>query len=99
MPVFSYKAYGPGGELAEGQIEAISEKAASDRLWAQKLVPFELTASGSEATPWWRRELFAGDSLSQAQLTTFTREQLPTPPRRCLGFRRGQFEGHQLLCP
>jgi general secretion pathway protein F len=74
MPVFSYKAYGPGGELAEGQIEAISEKTASDRLWAQKLVPFELTVSGTETTPWWRRELFAGDSLSQAQLTTFTRE-------------------------
>jgi general secretion pathway protein F len=74
MPIFSYKAYGSGGELAEGQIEAASEQAARDRLWSQKLVPFELIADGADAAPWWRRELFAGETLSQTQLAAFTRE-------------------------
>jgi general secretion pathway protein F len=74
MPIYSYKAYGSGGELTEGQIEAASEQAAHDRLWSQKLVPFELVMSGAATAPWWRRELFAGETLSQSQLAAFTRE-------------------------
>jgi general secretion pathway protein F len=74
MPIYSYKAYGSGGELAEGQIDAASEQAAHDGLWSQKLVPFELVASGAATAPWWRRELFTGETLSRGQLAAFTRE-------------------------
>lgn len=74
MPTFLYKAYGPNGELAEGEIEAASQEGATDSLWTQKLVAFDLAVSGSQTKPWWERDLFSGKSLSQPQLAAFTRE-------------------------
>jgi len=73
MPTFFYRAYRPDGELAQGQIEAASSVAATDGLWTQKLVPFELTAADA-AKPWWQRELLSSPALSHAQVAAFTRE-------------------------
>lgn len=75
MPLFRYRAYGPRGDLAEGELEATSESAVNDALWARKLVPFEIVFADTTAVPWWRRELGSQHaSLSASQLTIFTRE-------------------------
>ena len=74
MPTFRYRAYGAQGELAEGSIEAASQDAASDMLWVQGLTPFQMRPADRSATPWWQRELFAGQGSLRAELASFTRE-------------------------
>jgi general secretion pathway protein F len=75
MPLFRYRAYGPQGELAEGQLEASSESAVNEALWARRLVPFEVVRADAASTPWWRREIGSGEArLSPSQLAGFTRE-------------------------
>src|SRR5260370_14004821 len=74
MPTFRYRAYGAHGELAEGRIEAASQDAASDLLWVRGLTPFQMRTADSSTTPWWRRELLAGQGSRHAELATFTRE-------------------------
>jgi general secretion pathway protein F len=74
MPTFRYRAYGVRGDLAEGSIEAASQEAASDTLWAQGLTPFEFRTADRSGMPWWRRELFAGQGSRRADLASFTRE-------------------------
>lgn len=75
MPFYTYRAYGPKGELAEGQIEAASEEAVGDLLWSQRLVPFEVKSSDQSVTPWWKRDIsFSSASISKAQLARLTRE-------------------------
>lgn len=75
MPLYTYRAYGPKGELAEGQIEAASREAVSELLWSQRLVPFEVKSSDQSATPWWKRDIsFSPASISRAQLARLTRE-------------------------
>jgi len=75
MPTFFYRAYGPNGELAQGQIEAASEQAVNEVLWARHLVPFEVGASAGPVKPWWQRDIvFGKKTLSQTELARFTRE-------------------------
>jgi general secretion pathway protein F len=73
MPSFRYRAYGERGDLAEGQIDAVSLNAAETSLWAQGLTPFELGVSLNEKLPWWRRELYV-PRTTRADLASFTRE-------------------------
>jgi general secretion pathway protein F len=72
MPTFRYRAYGAQGELAEGSIEAISQDAASDTLWTQGLVPFQMRSVGRSGQRWWQRDLFGG--TRPKDLASFTRE-------------------------
>jgi general secretion pathway protein F len=74
MPTFRYRAYGVGGDLAEGSIEAISPDAASEALCDQGLVPFQLRATQGIDEPWWRRDLTGGRGPKAADLASFTRE-------------------------
>ena len=75
MPVFFYRAYGPHGELAEGQVEAVAEQAVGEILWGRKLVPFHVEPANVVSGPWWRRRLSNSNiSLSDSQLASFTRE-------------------------
>jgi general secretion pathway protein F len=75
MPTFFYRAYGPNGELAQGQIEAASERAVGEVLSARRLVPFEVEASAGAVIPWWKRDIvFSKTSFSRTELAWFTRE-------------------------
>lgn len=74
MPTFRYRAYGTHGELAEGSIDGASPEAAGDLLFLQGLSAFQMRTAESSATPWWRRELFAGQGSRHAELAAFTRE-------------------------
>jgi general secretion pathway protein F len=75
MPTFRYRAYGLRGELAEGDVDAVSETAATDLLWKQGLTAFEIRPEGEAGKPWWQRELLSLRSGSRkGELTAFTRE-------------------------
>ena len=74
MPLFRYRAYGEGGDLAEGRIDAASVEAAEASLGAQGLTPFRLVALGDGQVPWWKRELFVSSGTGRADLSLFTRE-------------------------
>lgn len=74
MPTFRYRAYGSHGELAEGSIEAISQDAASDTLWTQGLVPFQMRSVDRSGQRWWQRDLFGHGSTRPKDLASFTRE-------------------------
>jgi general secretion pathway protein F len=75
MPFYSYRAYGPKGELAEGRIEASSEQDVGKILWSQKLVPFEVKSSDQSETPWWKRDInVSSTSISKEHLARLTRE-------------------------
>src|SRR5262249_34417422 len=74
MSMFRYRAYGPAGEFAEGNIEAISQDAAMDALWAQGLVAFQIRSTDPGTVPWWRRELFVAGGSRGRDLAAFTRE-------------------------
>ena len=74
MPTFRYRAYGARGEFTEGSIDAATEDAAGDMLWAQGLTPFQMRLADQSAKPWWQRELFSGHRSVAADLASFTRE-------------------------
>ena len=74
MPTFRYRAYGAQGDLAEGSIEASSPDTASEALWDQGLIPFQLHATRGAEEPWWRRDLTGGRNPKGADLASFTRE-------------------------
>jgi general secretion pathway protein F len=75
MPTFRYRAYGIRGELAEGDVDAVSENAATDLLWTQGLTAFEIRPGGEAGKPWWQRDLFQMRiGSSKGELTAFTRE-------------------------
>lgn len=74
MTMFRYRAYGARGELAEGSIEAGSQDAASDLLWAQGLTPFDMRSADGFGKPWWKRDLFVRGGANHADLASFTRE-------------------------
>lgn len=73
MSKFHYQAYGAGGTLAEGSIEAASSDHARATLHRQGLMPFHLE-NEQTATPWWQREVFAGRQSLSRQLPVFTRD-------------------------
>jgi general secretion pathway protein F len=75
MPTFRYRAYGTRGELAEGDVDAVSETAATDLLWTQGLTAFEMRPEGETGKPWWQRDLLSIRSGSRkGELAAFTRE-------------------------
>jgi general secretion pathway protein F len=74
MPTFRYRAYGARGEFREGSIDAVTEDAAGDMLWAQGLTPFQMRLADQSAKPWWQRELFSGHRSLASDLASFTRE-------------------------
>src|SRR5262249_36257823 len=81
MSIFRYRAYGPAGEFAEGNIEAISQDAATDALWAQGLVAFQIGSTDPGTVPWWRRELFVGGGARGRGVAASTRDvATATPP-------------------
>ena len=75
MATFRYRAYGMGGELADGDIDAISEDAATDLLWRRGLTAFEIRAEGEAGKPWWQRDLLSiRTGARKGELAAFTRE-------------------------
>jgi general secretion pathway protein F len=74
MPTFRYRAYGARGEFREGRIEAATQDAAGDLLWAQGLTPFQMRVADQSAKPWWQRDLFSARRSLPAELASFTRE-------------------------
>ncbi len=74
MPTFRYRAYGARGEFREGSIDAVTQDAAGDMLWAQGLTPFQMRLADQSAKPWWQREVFSGHRSLAADLASFTRE-------------------------
>lgn len=74
MPTFRYRAYGPGGDFAEGIIDAASSDAANDELWSQGLTPFDMRTSTASGAKWWQREIFSSGSAQRGDLAAFTRE-------------------------
>jgi general secretion pathway protein F len=74
MPTFRYRAYGARGEFSEGSIDAVTQDAAGDMLWAQGLTPFQMALADQSAKPWWQRELFSGHRSRRSDLASFTRE-------------------------
>lgn len=49
MPQYRYRARGPGGQAAAGQVEAVSANAAASQLIAQGLIPLQVTEASAEA--------------------------------------------------
>jgi general secretion pathway protein F len=74
MPSFQYRAYDASGRFAQGSVEAASQDAASDSLWARGLTPLQVTSSGPSAKPWWQREVFGGRRALRSDLVAFTAE-------------------------
>src|SRR5262245_42926978 len=74
MPTFRYRAYGAQGEFREGSIDAVTQDAAGDMLWAQGLTPFQMRPADQSAKRWWQRELFSGHRSPASDLASFTRE-------------------------
>ncbi|HEY7550100.1 MAG TPA: type II secretion system F family protein [Hyphomicrobiaceae bacterium] len=74
MPTFRYQAYGDGGELAQGSVEAASQAEATEVLFLRGLTAFRLEAAGEAATPWWQREVFASRRSLATELAALTRE-------------------------
>src|SRR5215831_3693236 len=74
MPTFRYRAYGARVEFREGSIDAVTQDAAGDMLWAQGLTPFQMRPADQSAKRWWQRELFSGHRSPASDLASFTRE-------------------------
>jgi general secretion pathway protein F len=74
MPTFRYRAYGARGEFREGSIDAVTQDAAGDMLWARGLTPFQMRLGDQSAKPWWQRELSSGHRSAASDLASFTRE-------------------------
>jgi general secretion pathway protein F len=74
MPTFRYRAYGARGEFREGSIDAVTQDAAGDMLWAQGLTPFQMRVADQSAKAWWQRELFSVQRSLPAEIASFTRE-------------------------
>ncbi|WP_036043386.1 type II secretion system F family protein [Bradyrhizobium yuanmingense] len=74
MPSFLYKAYGSGGELAEGRIQALSADAADALLGRRGLTAFKLTEVSQHTQPWWQRDLLSKAGPNPAYLAAFARE-------------------------
>src|SRR5712691_9042688 len=74
MPTFRYRAYGMRGELAQGMVEAASERAAGDALWTRGLTAFDLGPADGHTAKWWQRELFSTTGSGRVDLASFTRE-------------------------
>ncbi len=81
MPVFRYKAVGPGGEVSAGELDAANEGEIVDRLRDQGLMPMQVApAPGGVAGPARpgaraaRRPLFEARSVNRDHLLAITRE-------------------------
>ena len=74
MASFQYRAYDARGRFARGSLEAVSQDAASEALWAQGLTPFQLRSHEPSAKPWWQREVFGGRRALRSDLAAFTTE-------------------------
>ena len=74
MPAFRYRAYGAGGDLAEGEIDAASQEVAESMLWAKGLAPLDLRQASGAAGPWWKREVFSFSGSGRTDLVALTRE-------------------------
>ena len=74
MPTFRYSAYGSGGDLAQGSVEAASEAEAADALLLQGLTAFRVEEVAGAAVPWWQREVFSARRTLAAEVAALTRE-------------------------
>lgn len=76
MPRFSYTAYDADGGRVEGLLDADSREAALAVLNRQGYLPLELTEGFATPAvqPWWQRDLFGRQGLSQRNLALVTRE-------------------------
>lgn len=71
MPRFSYSAYADTGRLIKGEIEAESDALALDMLATRGLTPVSV-AAGTNAIPWWARDLsFGGSGVRHRELIHF----------------------------
>ena len=61
MPTFRYRAYGARGEFSEGSIDAVTQDAAGDMLWAQGLTPFQMALADQSAKPFGNSRILFGE--------------------------------------
>ncbi|MGY2050988.1 type II secretion system F family protein [Methylobacterium sp. JK268] len=74
MPVFAYRAYAADGRERSGRIEADGEGRALAQLRADGLQVFAITSVASGAKPFWQRDLFGRDRVSDAARIGFLKE-------------------------
>jgi general secretion pathway protein F len=75
MPSFSYRAIDSAGKERQGNVGARNIDAAIRQLQVTGLFAFECKdAKHDRETPWWKRDISFGHSLSQTTLANFTRE-------------------------
>ncbi len=106
MPLFRYRAIGPGGAPVTGSIEGPDLAGALDRLRAMGLLPVE-AAEGPAAPavpPWWKREIRLGGGAGSAKGLGHAVQELAVlldaglPLDRSLAILAGQRE-HRALRP
>lgn len=56
MPRFRYKAFDAEGQMSDGDVEALDERAALQALMVQGLTPVEVSR-GAQDVPWWARDI------------------------------------------
>jgi len=78
MPLYSYRAVSPAGEVSAGELDAANESEIVDRLRDQGMMPMQVapaTAAGTAAAaPRARRRWFAAKRVSRDNLLAMTRE-------------------------
>ena len=71
MPVFGYRVTDASGRVTEGVIEAVGERAATDRLREMNLVPIRVWAAKAGAERRWERSLRGGPRAARKDLLPF----------------------------
>ena len=71
MPVFGYRVTDASGRVTEGVIEAVGERAATDRLREMNLVPIRVWAAKVGAERRWERSLRGGTRAARKDLLPF----------------------------
>ena len=78
MTAYRYKSVAPSGEMREGEIEALSQAEAIEKLHDLGHVPLRAekaaTAGGGGIAAWLRRDLFAGRRVSEHDIGLMTGE-------------------------
>lgn len=80
MPLYSYKAVSPAGEIATGECDAANEAEIVDRLRDQGMLPMQISRSSGQASVGPRsaqgpkRRLFESKKVTRDQLMAMTRE-------------------------
>jgi general secretion pathway protein F len=74
MPAFAYKAYDTNGRLRSGRIEARGRESAVSNLRDDGLQVFAITPAGAGGLPFWKRDLFGRDRVTDTARIGFLKE-------------------------